>query len=365
MTRHLPVDGSELVAALGLVFVVSGVGFWSQTVLGTVTTLHVVLYELVIHVLFGAVMLGLGIHIERSALIPEERREVIVWSSTGFLLLVGLAIWSQLGPLLAGRLTETFVSNVVVFGSMGGAFGAFIGVNRGRVRRNELLAERTEAQRETLELLTRLLRHDIRNDLQVIVGHADFLEEAITEDGEDSLAAIQSRTDTILRLLEDSATLVETLGADRDLEPIALDRVIQDEVAGLRDSYPEVTVETDIPDDVRVIGDQLIHQLFSNLLTNAAAHNDPEDLTVRVDASPRDGVVDVAVSDDGTGVPADLREEVFGLGEKGPESSGDGLGLYLVSRLAEVYGGSVRLDESAAGGAEFTVTLPRSVATSG
>lgn len=354
---RLPRDGSELVATLGLVFVLSGVAFWSQSILPTVETTSAALFELVMHVLFGGAILLLGIHIERSELVPEERREVIVWCFSGFLFLLALAFWSQLDALLDGRLTRTFVSNVVVFGSMGGAFGAIIGVNKGRATRNEILAERTEEQRETLVLLTRVLGHDIRNDMEIINAHAGFLEEAITEGGESSLDLIQQRSDAIVRLLEDTSTLVETLTAERELHPVRLADVVEEEVSSIRDSHPEVTVETAVPDDIRVLADGLIHQLFSNLLSNAAVHNDPEGLTIRV-AAARDGdTIDIEVSDTGSGIPPEIRDDCFEMGEKGPESAGDGLGLYLVSRLANVYGGSVELAETPGGGARFDITL--------
>jgi signal transduction histidine kinase len=358
---RLPLDGSELVAALGLVFVLSGVAFWSQSILPATDTVPAALYELVMHVLFGTVILLLGIHIERSELVPEERREVILWCFSAFLFFFWLAVWSELDAVLAATMTRELVSNIVVFGSIGGAFGAIIGVNRGRATRNEILAERTEDQRETLELLTRLLRHDIRNDMQAVNAHAGFLaEEDLSEDGESSLGVIKQRSDAILRLLEDTSTLIETLGSDRELRPISLATIIEQEAVSIRDEHPEVTVETDVPEHLRVVADGLLHQLFLNLLSNAVAHNDPGELTVRVEAQERDGVVDITVSDDGKGIPEEVQDTCFELGEKGPGSSGDGLGLYLVSRLTDVYGGTVEAGDSPSGGARFDITLPAS-----
>ncbi|WP_276258236.1 sensor histidine kinase [Haloglomus litoreum] len=355
---RLPLDGSELVATLGLVFVLSGVTLWSQSILPAVETVPEALYELVMHVLFGTVILLLGIHIERSELVAEERREVILWCFSAFLFFFWLAVWSELDAVLSATMTRELVSNIVVYGSIGGAFGAVIGVNRGRATRNEILAERTEEQRETLELLTRLLRHDIRNDMQAVNAHAGFLaEEELSEDGESSLSVIEQRSEGILRLLEDTSTLIETLGSDRELRPIDLATIVEQEAASIRDEHSDVTIETDVPEDLQVVADGLLHQLFLNLLSNAVAHNDPEGLRIHVGAKRREDLVDVTVSDNGTGIPEAVRETCFELGEKGPASTGDGLGLYLVSRLTEVYGGSVEVGESPSGGAQFDLTL--------
>jgi len=352
------IDGSELVAALGLVFVVAGVSLWSQSVLPTTASIQAALYELVLHVLFGGVVLVLGVHIERSELASDERFTVMVWCFSGFLFFFALAVWSELGSLLAGEFTAAFASQVVTLGSMGGAFGVIAGVNHGRSERNRRLAERNEDQRETLVLLTRLLRHDIRNDMMAINGHADIVADHVDPEGESSLEVIQRRSDAIVRLLRDTDTLVETLGAEREFERVDLSTVLDDELASIADSHPEVDIDADVPDGLWVVADGLVHQLFSNLLGNAVAHNDAESLTVRVEAERSGTTVETVVADSGVGIPEVRREEVFELGEQGEASNGDGLGLYLVSRLADVYGGEVTLDESPEGGARFRVELP-------
>lgn len=354
---RLPSAGAELIAALGLVFVVAGVVTWSTSVLPTTDATHAALYELVVHVMFGGVVLVLGIHTERSNLEADQRFDVMVWCFSGFLFLVGLTVWGEIDTLLAGGLSEAFVSDVVVFGSMGGAFGVVAGVNWGHAARNRELAETNEEQRETLVLLTRLLRHDIRNDVTAINGHADLVAEHVDPAGEPSLEVIQRRTDGVIRLLRDTDTLVETLGGERELEALDLSEVLREEVANIVDAYPAVDVRANVPEDLSIVADGLVHQLFSNLLENAVAHNDPEDLRIDVEATDAGEDVVVVVSDDGVGVPEYLREDCFDLGEQGERSDGDGLGLYLVSRLADVYGGSVVL-ETATDGATFRVSLP-------
>lgn len=349
--------GAELIASLGLVFVTAGVIIWFTSVLPTTDSGSNALYELVIHVSFGGVMLVLGVHTERSDLEPHERFDVMVWCFSGFLVLVGLAIWGQLGTLLSRGLTPNAVSDIVVFGSMGGAFGVIAGINWGRAARNRELAEQNEAQRETLMLLNRLMGHDIRNDIMVIAGNADVLADQVTSEGASSVDVIQRRSDTILRLLEDTDTLVETLGGDHELEPVDLTLLLREETVKIRQDHPGLTVERSIPDGLRVVADGLVHQLFSNLLENAVQHNDPEGLTITVEARDAGDTVDVVVADDGSGIPEEVRDDCFELGQQGERSDGDGLGLYLVSRLAAVYGGEVTLAEGT-DGATFEITLP-------
>ena len=203
-----------------------------------------------------------------------------------------------------------------------------------------------------------MLKHDIRNDMTAIRGHAEFVEPHVDPEGEEFVEVIQRRSESVVRLLEDTDTLIETLDSDHQFEAVDLSTVLDDRITSVTDDHPEVTVHSDVPDGLWVVADGLVHQVFSNLLGNAVAHNDPEALTIRVRAAHNGDVVETVVADDGKGIAEDARDSIFELGEKGPESGGDGLGLYLIARLADVYGGSVTVDESREGGARFVVTLP-------
>lgn len=352
------VDASALVALLGLAFVVGGVVLWYLEVAPAAESVHAVLYTLVTHVLFGAIVLVLGIDIERSELNPEERFSVLAWCYGGFTLMVALSVWGHLGSILDGTLTVAFASDFVMFASLGGAFGVVTGINWGRATRNRHLAEQNKDHRDTLALLTRLVSHDIRNDMAIIYGYTDILTEQVDEEGRHFVEVIQSRIDDTVRLLEDTSTLVKSIDEERTFEPIDLSTILEQEVATIRENHPRVTVDAEIPPDLTVNADSLLQQLFSNLLQNAVFHNGPEDLVIDVTAQQIDHTSEVVISDNGTGVPPELRERCFELGEQGEGSEGDGIGLYLVSRLADIYGGAVTLEESSTGGARFRVSLP-------
>ena len=67
----------------------------------------------------------------------------------------------------------------------------------------------------------------------------------------------------------------------------------------------------------------------------------------------------VGIADDGSGIPEGIRDKLFEMGAKGPDSEGTGFGLGFVRALTESYGGSVGVHESSAGGADFRVRLER------
>jgi len=125
------VNAPAIVAFLGLGFIAGGVALWYVELAPSAGTLHQALFDLVLHALFGGVVLVLGVHVERSELLDEERFAVIVWCYGGFTLVFALSVWGHLGSILEGELTVAFASDFVVFTNLGGAFGVVSGVNWG------------------------------------------------------------------------------------------------------------------------------------------------------------------------------------------------------------------------------------------
>ena len=221
------------------------------------------------------------------------------------------------------------------------------------------LAERT-ARTETLNSL---LRHDIRNDMSVLIGTLDRLAGHVDEAGRSELATIRSKANHVVELTETARNVTESLRLDpteRSREPVELKAVLDDELAEARRSYPSaaIRVEGAVP-EVTVAADELLDSVFRNLLNNAIQHNDRDEPTVTVCVGTDDEQVTIEVADDGPGVPDDQKAEIFERGERGPTSAGTGLGLYLVGTLLETYGGSVTVGDNKPRGAVFTVTLDR------
>lgn len=99
--------------------------------------------------------------------------------------------------------------------------------------------------------------------------------------------------------------------------------------------------------------------LLRNLLDNAIRYT-PEDGEVQVSLSEEAGAIVICVSDSGSGIPVDKREQIFGrfIRLTGQDISGSGLGLSIVQRIAELHKAQIRLDDSALGGLEVCVRFP-------
>ncbi|CCQ34019.1 Signal-transducing histidine kinase protein [Halorhabdus tiamatea SARL4B] len=216
-----------------------------------------------------------------------------------------------------------------------------------------------EAQRDNLEVLNQVVRHDIRNELQLVVAYADLLRR--DADGTESDYA-----ETVLEAARGAVDIIETardvteimLQSDADPTPVDLPTVLLEAVEDLRSRYERavVTVKEPLP-DVEVLADDMLASVFRNLLTNAVKHNDSDVPEVTVTARA-EGHVTVSVADNGPGIPEERRDAIFDQGETGLDSTGTGLGLYLVETLVDRYGGTVTVEDNDPTGSVFVVTLP-------
>jgi len=161
----------------------------------------------------------------------------------------------------------------------------------------------------------------------------------------------------LMRISEIEAGSRRSAFATLDLAPPLADLA---ELYGAVAEEKGVTLSADIPERLPAHGDrELIQQAVANLLDNAVKFSPPGG-TVRLQARPAAAGVEVLVADQGAGIPPeDLKRatERFFRGESARSTPGAGLGLALVQAVAQLHGGTLRL-EDAAPGLAATLSLP-------
>lgn len=217
-----------------------------------------------------------------------------------------------------------------------------------------------ETRKEMIQMYDRLLRHDLGNDLQIIAGFADAVASQVEGQTKEYVDKIQRAAESSADLIERVGNLVSTLEEQEEPEPRQLRPIIEETVTEVEGNFPQLSVAFDPSTfEYRVYSGDLLDSVFTNLISNAAVHNEGDiEMDIDIGETGDDAVV-IRFADDGSGVPAEIREEIFEMGAKGPDSSGTGFGLGFVRALTESYGGGVTVGESDAGGAEFRVTLQR------
>jgi signal transduction histidine kinase len=228
-------------------------------------------------------------------------------------------------------------------------------------RREEVVAER-----EQLALLNQILRHDIRNDMNIITLSGHLMEERADPTEDEHL-------DRILNVATHVADLIDAVGgfatemeqSESSITPSNLIEIVLTEIEKAEMEYEgrptsvEITGVETFPSEATVRATPLLSSVFSNLFHNAILHNDKSAVEIDVSIEERAETVVVSLADNGPGVPDEKKRTLFNRRNKSPESPGTGMGLYLVDKLVESHDGSVWIENNHPEGAVFCVELPR------
>lgn len=290
-----------------------------------------------------------------------------------------IATWTVAGTL---SVTVAIVSNILAFDSVqpdfalalfmvvnaaggGAAFGFLVGLydaHQHRLKREwKVESERATALSQRLSVVNRVLRHDIRNQAQIVTGAADRWEPTSPEQAR--LRDQVERSGDRLAELSTEAREMETLfsGTGLDREVLDLPALVREAGAAVVDSRTSFVVEYDLPDEQPVFASPLLRQAVEHVLSNAAEHNDSATpratVTVRTVESS-DSPVRVTVTDNGPGIPESERL-AHGDVEESPLHHSAGVGLWFVTWVVEDSDGSVTVETDTDDvGSRVTLALP-------
>ena len=206
--------------------------------------------------------------------------------------------------------------------------------------------------------------HELRTPLATIMGYAELARRNPDYDNADALVKVEQEGVRMRALVED-LLLLARLDAGRPLarEEVDLTLLALEAVQDAQVLAPDHEWALDLPDEpVSTVGDgPRLHQVLTNLLTNARRHT-PPGTRVTVSVSRQPSGVRLQVADDGPGIPEELRARVFERftradASRTRDSGGAGLGLALVQAIVAAHGGLAYV-ESRPGATVFTVDLP-------
>ena len=229
------------------------------------------------------------------------------------------------------------------------------GTVTGRIVSLRDVTERTQRE-QRLDVMNRLFRHNLRNEMNVVRGNAELLGTH-TDDADQ-----RERADRIIATVDEviaRSDKVGTLSRSLDDDPnrtLDLGSILDPVVESTRRDDPEATISLDAPDSCRVAGDPSVEIAIRELLENAIEHADGVTVSVTLTAIDEQRV-ELRIRDDGPGIP-EQELQVLDSRTETPMEHASGFGLWLVTWIVERAGGAIEFDVDETGTTAI-VRLPR------
>jgi signal transduction histidine kinase len=222
----------------------------------------------------------------------------------------------------------------------------------------------TERRRHTraLRILNRVLRHNIRNDINVVLGHIEQVAAtAEDEAAQNSVEKARARLSDIIDSADTARDLEHLLNTQENavVTTLRLDEVLLPVVDRAAREFPSAEVLVDELEPVHVVANGTVDRVVWEVLENAVEHNTAPTPRVEVWVDVCDDDVVVSVADNGPGVFESRREMIFGREELDQLHHGNGFSLFFVDQVMKTYGGDVWVEANDPCGAVFKLQFTR------
>lgn len=222
----------------------------------------------------------------------------------------------------------------------------------------ERILERNHHEREItnrdrlIGILNRVLRHNLRNDLNVVQGNAHSIQKRHSGETARLASVIKSTAADLLEIGEKARRLERLTASPAVVRSIDVVEQVRAAVEQVVEDYPDATVRVETPDAAMALGSPHLERAVVELVENALEHSG-ESPSVDVRVELHGSTTRVVVADDGPGLPAEERQ-VLVSGKETPLEHGSGLGLILVHWIVVNLEGELDVDVTPPG---TTVTI--------
>lgn len=209
-----------------------------------------------------------------------------------------------------------------------------------------------ETREQRLSVLNRVLRHNVRNKLDVILARADLvaddeLRQGIRESATDLLALSNKARDAEAMMMDSTESP----------EPVDVSAVVRNVAEEFRTETPDAEISVTCPEELTISSHRsILDNVLTELVDNAVTHSNDEP-TVDISASRvSDGAVEVSVADDGPGIP-ERERQILADGTETQLEHANGIGLWFVNWAVVQLGGDLSFAENDPKGSVVTVRL--------
>ena len=203
------------------------------------------------------------------------------------------------------------------------------------------------------QILTRALRHNIRNKVDIVQANSQELIDQLAGTEQAHAQATFDAADDLLSISTKARVMKDVAEKRGRTTPVALCELLTQTVAEYEQTYPDTTFVLDCPAACSIEISPDIKPAVRNLIENAAEHNPSADAEVRVTLEREDNAVVIKIIDNGSGIPPN-ELTVLERGREDALAHGSGLGLWIVTMVVDKIDGSITYDTGDDG---TTITL--------
>ena len=221
------------------------------------------------------------------------------------------------------------------------------------------ISERVQREQQ-VAVLDRVLRHNLRNDLSVVLGRAELLADRLEDpESQTMLSTIQQRCDRLMEFAEKARRAQRVLdhALTKSVSRVDVASIVDRVTGRVQSSNPSADISVHVSPEVSASVPRTVNIALTDLVKNAVEHNDAADPWVEVRVEQTEGTVELEVADDGPGIPGN-ELDVLTNGTETPLKHGSGIGFWLVHWIVTQAGGSLEVDERSPTGSVVRVTLP-------
>jgi PAS domain S-box-containing protein len=212
------------------------------------------------------------------------------------------------------------------------------------------MTQRLEDLNQTMAMVHKIVLHDVKNELAVILKTMAFYKRNNDPEILDLVSQAANRSMNLLEKMRDVEQLAMVGGSNK---PIQVAEVVE----RVFDEHKASKVEFERMGNVQIIGDETFKIAIDNLVNNALMHANPSKIAIEI--SDKGENCEITVKDDGKGIPNDVKTRIFDEGFKYGKTGNMGMGLHIVLKVIQRHHGNIAIMDNDPKGTMFIITIPK------
>lgn len=221
-----------------------------------------------------------------------------------------------------------------------------------------------ERSNKELDQFAYIVSHDLKAPLRAISNLSSWLEEdigeSLSEENKRNLAMLRSRVARLEALINGILDYSRIGRGEVQSTPINVATLIR-EVTDLLD--PPAHVKIEVGSDMPMLqgSKAMLHQVFSNLISNAIRYNDKKEPEIKIHATRKDSFYEFSITDNGPGIATEYHDKIFMIFQtlqSRDKVESTGIGLTIVKKILQTVGGKVWVESETGKGCKFVFLWP-------